>query len=77
MENHVSPDVLMLIVCDKLKDEVFLYVLRKFSLLLSWKMHRHKAENRAVFLTPLKVLKLFKRSVVLRGQQCYKHVMIL
>ncbi|KAI3361881.1 hypothetical protein L3Q82_002203 [Scortum barcoo] len=30
-ENLVSPDVLMLSVCDKLKDEVFLYVLRKFS----------------------------------------------
>ncbi len=33
-ENHVSPYV-MLNVCDKLKDKVFLYVLRKFSSFLS------------------------------------------
>ncbi len=52
---------LLLIVCDKLKDEAFLYALRKFSSFsseikclnspgISWKMHRHKAEN-CVFLS--------------------------
>lgn len=32
---HVSPDVLILDVCDKLKAQVFLYVLRKVSPTLS------------------------------------------
>lgn len=55
-EKHVSPDVLILNVCDKRKDEMFLHVLRTFSsinslktLLDELKMHRHKAEHRAVF----------------------------
>lgn len=43
--DHASPYVLILNICDKLKDEEFLYVLRrKYTAWITWKSH--KAENR-------------------------------